>query len=297
MKLKILDLIQSFWAANNLKGFKLACQFLNVHIIFNVHPKDDHQVPQQPSLSDSALPHTVNKECIDTNKDEVLAPNTGLEKEKDANPDSLWGNPFDSLINNVVVPVNHPKGGASPAIHLDINPDGSQPRGDPGPDEHLWHFFDADDGYSQSTESHALVSALSSSQCDNLGENCMATFDCDSVFWVCDNSATGHICNNKRFFKGTLVPADVSVSSATGVSNQLTMGIVLLTLQDDDGLQHTFNLHKVIYMPHSPVNILSTKRLAELFPTISGAPDKKGTGVTSLYDDYLLFWDNRRFTK
>ena len=111
MKLKILDLIQSFWAANNLKGFKLACQFLNVHIIFNVHPKDDHQVPQQPSLSDSALPHTVNKECIDTNKDEVLAPNTGLEKEKDANPDSLWGNPFDSLINNVVVPVNHPKGG------------------------------------------------------------------------------------------------------------------------------------------------------------------------------------------
>ena len=82
-------------------------------------------------------------------------------------------------------------------------------------------------------KSHVLVSVLSSSQSDDLGNNCMATFDIDSAFWVCDNSATSHICNDVKFFKGSLVPADVSVSLAPGVSNQLTVGTVVLTFQDD----------------------------------------------------------------
>ena len=92
------------------------------------------------------------------------------------------------------------------------------------------------------------------------------------------------MCNDDKFFKGSLVPADVSVPSATGLSNRLVMGIAFLILQDDDGVQHIFNLQRVrlVYMPQWLVNISSTKRLAEPFPTKSGAPDKKGAGVTSL---------------
>jgi hypothetical protein len=37
--------------------------------------------------------------------------------------------------------------------------------------------------------------------------NTMSSFDTDLSFWVCNNSATGHICNDKAFFHGKLVPS------------------------------------------------------------------------------------------
>jgi len=33
----------------------------------------------------------------------------------------------------------------------------------------------------------------------------LSFFDTDSSFWVCDNSATGHICKDKLLFTGDLV--------------------------------------------------------------------------------------------
>ena len=45
--------------------------------------------------------------------------------------------------------------------------------------------------------SQAFVSALATADEDTLGDNKMSTFDTSSSFWVCDNSATGHICNDK----------------------------------------------------------------------------------------------------
>ena len=35
----------------------------------------------------------------------------------------------------------------------------------------------------------------------------LSFFDTDSSFWVCDNSTTGHICKDKSFFTGDLVPS------------------------------------------------------------------------------------------
>jgi hypothetical protein len=46
-------------------------------------------------------------------------------------------------------------------------------------------------------------------------ENNMTTFDTDSSFWVCDNSANGHICNNRTLFIGDLVPLIYIVTKAT----------------------------------------------------------------------------------
>ena len=53
-------------------------------------------------------------------------------------------------------------------------------------------------------------------------------FDMDSSFWVCDNSATGHICNNKELFTDELVPSIYEVGSATGISTPTSMGTVTL---------------------------------------------------------------------
>ncbi len=88
--------------------------------------------------------------------------------------------------------------------------------------------------------------------------NTMSSFNTDLSFWVCNNLATGHICNDKAFFQGKLVPSIYIVGAATGLSEPSLMGTVLLKVMDDNGKKHTFMLTHVNYMPNSPVNLLST---------------------------------------
>jgi len=84
-------------------------------------------------------------------------------------------------------------------------------------------------------------------------------FDTDSSFWVCDNSATGHICKDKSLFTGDLVPSIFEIGSATGISTPTLMGMVVLRLTDDEGVTHSFELTNVNYLPDSPVNLLSLR--------------------------------------
>jgi hypothetical protein len=44
----------------------------------------------------------------------------------------------------------------------------------------------------------------------------LTSFDTDSSFWVCNNSVTGHICNDKSLFTEELVPSIFDVGSAAG---------------------------------------------------------------------------------
>ena len=60
-------------------------------------------------------------------------------------------------------------------------------------------------------------------------ENTMTSFDTDSSFWVCDNSATGLICNNRTLFIGNLVPSIYIVGAATENSEPTLMGTVQTT--------------------------------------------------------------------
>jgi hypothetical protein len=166
-------------------------------------------------------------------------------------------------------------------------------------DDQDLYYFDASEGYDIFCEcfqhqeeieqtikvklepGQAIVRAFAST-----GEErtAAATFDAASSFWVCDNSATGHICNDKTLYHGPLVPSVFVVGTATGTIGKLMMGTVILSLRDDEGIEHTFTLSEVVHMKDSPVNILSTRRLAELFPGSKGSVDHKGTGVSSFFD-------------
>ena len=127
--------------------------------------------------------------------------------------------------------------------------------------------------------------------------NSLSSFDTDSSFWVCDNSATGHICNNKELFSDELVPSIFEVGSATGISTPMLMGTVTLRITDNEGAKHSFVLKNDNYLPDSPVNILSIGHLAELYPDDAGHPDQNGTGISSGYDSHTLYWDSARFSK
>ena len=87
----------------------------------------------------------------------------------------------------------------------------------------------------------------------------LSFFDTDSSFWVCNNSATGHICKDKSLFTGDLVPSIFEVGSATGISTPTLMGTIILRLTDDEGVTHLFEFTNVNYLPDSLVNLLSLR--------------------------------------
>ncbi len=62
--------------------------------------------------------------------------------------------------------------------------------------------------------------------------NPLIPFDTDSLFCICNNSATGHICNDRILFSGELVPTIYEVGSATGTLTPNLMGLVVLCLTD-----------------------------------------------------------------
>jgi hypothetical protein len=127
-------------------------------------------------------------------------------------------------------------------------------------------------------------------------ENTMTSFDTDSSFWVCDNSATSHICNDRTLFIGNLVSLIYIVGAATGTLEPTLMGTVQLQITDDDGEKHTFTLTHVNYMPTSPVNLFSTCILSKQF-TDENRINTHGTGIHSCYEDHTLIWDHGKYRK
>ena len=125
----------------------------------------------------------------------------------------------------------------------------------------------------------------------------LSSFDADSSFWVCNNSATGHICNNKALFTDNLVPSTFEIGSATGTTLPTLMGTDILCVTDDEGVKHSFTLKKVNYLPNSPVNIFSIRRSAELYSDETGHPDRDGTGISSGYNSHTMYWNRGKFRK
>ena len=89
-----------------------------------------------------------------------------------------------------------------------------------------------------------LTSVLATADDDNMGMDSRVAFDTDSTFWVCNNSTTGHVCNDKSLFHGPLIPSHYQIGSATGTSSPDLMGTAILWVKDDNGIEHTFTLDK-----------------------------------------------------
>jgi hypothetical protein len=106
--------------------------------------------------------------------------------------------------------------------------------------------------------------------------NTQIHFDRDLVFFVCDKSTTGHICNDiQKIVPDTLWKTNKSLTTANGTGPCSQEGTVHIRLQDDMDPEHVFILDNCLYHPDLPVNLLSTQRLAEKFIDESGNPDKE----------------------
>jgi hypothetical protein len=123
------------------------------------------------------------------------------------------------------------------------------------------------------------------------------TQNTDSVFFVCDNSTTGHICNDiRKFIPGSLCQTNKSLTTANGTGPCLQEGTVWLHLNNDDGVKFIFILNNFLYHPDLPVNLLSTRQLAEKFINAHGNPDKQ-TRIELRYSTHVLTWSFGNYKK
>ncbi len=81
-----------------------------------------------------------------------------------------------------------------------------------------------------------------------------------------------------------------------GTGSCLQEGTVNIRLIDDTETQHIFVFDNCLYHPNSPVNILSTRRLAEKFLDANGNPDEE-TCIKSRYLTHVLTWSFGQFKK
>ncbi len=69
--------------------------------------------------------------------------------------------------------------------------------------------------------------AVSIADVDSEQLNTQVHFDTDSIFFVCDNSTTGHICNDiRKFIPHTIQQTNKSLTTANGTEPYLQEGIV-----------------------------------------------------------------------
>ncbi len=86
------------------------------------------------------------------------------------------------------------------------------------------------------------------------------------------------------------------LTTANGTGSCLKEGTVKIRLKDDNSVKHVFLLENCIYLPESPVNLLSTRRLAEKFLDSDRHLDKETT-IESRYSTHVLTWSHGQFKK
>jgi len=97
-------------------------------------------------------------------------------------------------------------------------------------------------------------------------------------------------------YAGSLRQTNKILTTANGTGPCLQEGTVRLHLCDDSGIKHIFILDNCIYHPDSPVNLLSTRRLAEKFIDETGNPDEQ-TRIELRYSTHVLTWSFGNFKK
>lgn len=107
---------------------------------------------------------------------------------------------------------------------------------------------DSDKGDGPSDRKTIVLAKINIFNMDSNGTR-TETFDSDGATVVLDNSATGHICNDKSMFVDGIQPVDDEyVATINGKANAATgIGTVEWTWLDDDGRKHTYRFEALYF--------------------------------------------------
>ena len=131
-----------------------------------------------------------------------------------------------------------------------------------------------------------LLMSLSSGK-KQLDDVSTMNLDTDSYQVAIDTCTSESICREKELFAGKIHNHQRLYIQGVGGKVKVTgVGSLKFRIIDDDGVTHDLLIHNVLYVPESPVNLISPQRWSETSTNLDGTG-----GVT------ILFWDNKQFTK
>jgi hypothetical protein len=136
-----------------------------------------------------------------------------------------------------------------------------------------------------------VVLSLSAKSKQNALEN-VFVMDTDSYYFAVDTCTSETICKHKELFVGDIKSCKkIFVQGVAGKVQVTGDGTIKLRITDDDGLEHDLLVHNVLYVPESPINLISPQRW------LQGTKNPNGTGEITVGESTLLFWDDRKYTK
>ena len=116
--------------------------------------------------------------------------------------------------------------------------------------------------------------------------------DVDSYNFAIDTCTSESICKHKELYIGDIKPCKHIYIQGVGGKVKVTgYGSIKLRVTDDEGVKHDLIIHNVLYVPESPVNLLSPQKWSQ------SCLDPSGTGELTVGDTTLLFWNERKATK
>ena len=120
-------------------------------------------------------------------------------------------------------------------------------------------------------------------------------FDSDSFRIGVDNQSSFSISNNLDDFITPPSPINAKLLGINGVSAILGRGTVRWHIDDDDGRTHPITLPNTLYVPSSPMCLLSPQHWAQVMK--DHLPEAEGTWCATYSRSVILYWDQRKYKR
>lgn len=124
------------------------------------------------------------------------------------------------------------------------------------------------------------------------GINDIMNMDSDSYTAAIDTCTLESIFKHKELFVGKIKSCNnIFVQGVGGKAKASGYGTVKLRVCDDDERPYDLLIHNVIYLPDSPINLISPQRWSK------DTENPHGTGEITVGGATLLFWKNHKASK
>jgi hypothetical protein len=120
-------------------------------------------------------------------------------------------------------------------------------------------------------------------------------YDSDSFWIAVDNCCSKCITNCLSDFVTPPTRVNVDVRGIGGSVTASLMGTVKWSIEDDDGVVHSFLIHNTFYNADSPYRLLSPQHLAQELK--DDFPKERGTWCGTFGNAIELYWDQRKYQR
>ena len=120
-------------------------------------------------------------------------------------------------------------------------------------------------------------------------------FDSDSVQIKIDNCASKCITNSLGDFQTPPEPISLNITGVGGNIPCTHIGTVNWTIEDDQGMNHTFIIPGTIYAPQAPHRLLSPQHWSQA--ANDNHPTTNGTWCATYSDHIILYWSQCNYKR